>query len=152
MRAALRFVLLFLIPAGVAVALHYGTGATQIRLQQQAGGWIARALCNNPAIVREALAQPDAKLLGDARGLGWDFRLSIVLAALGASLLIPASTSTRHAVNLFTALAGGFALAFIAVGFNHMGWGEFLGTLAIGITGAMALWVQRNRRWRISCC
>ena len=146
MREAFRFLALLLVPSCVAVALHYETGPTQIRIQQQAGEWVARALSDDPAITRAALTRPDARLLKDARVLDWSFRLSIVLVMLGASLLIPGRTASLRAANLFTALAGGFVLAFVLIGFNHMRWDEFLGTLAVATTGGFALWIWRNRQ------
>lgn len=163
---AIRYFALLVVPSIFAVLLSFADKpdtATALKTdaflsallsgdEQNAQAQLTKFISDIEVKLEVALADPERKHF---KRLAWLENLAI-LSIIGGfcllALIISPKLSPLSKVNALTALAVGYCIAKITVGFQYIDWVEFLNWALLGFSGAFLVVVFRgylqNMNWR----
>ncbi|WP_412555190.1 hypothetical protein [Shimia sp. MIT1388] len=143
---AFRYLLVFILPTMLAVALEVATSSMRIEAFHEAVKIIDLTFSKDAEIKKQALES-----IGSDEGtklstkLDRFFAAAVPLGCMVLALAIPMQAKPERIIDFMTTLFCGFCVAFWLIGFYRMEWFEFGLCLLLGIALAAVTLLVRTR-------
>ena len=141
----IRYCMIFTLPIGLALLLHFSTLQYRADAYQEATEWINSVLRWD----NEAQGNPFDSLATGQRfqtghWLDWVCAGTVIVGVAISAMLIPQNASVNRKANLLTTMVCGFCFAKLTVGFCGMRWTEFGIWMVAGLSVAVIIASIRN--------